>query len=581
MPSQAESSDVRKRRCVADRLTALPLPLERRLGVVTDVEMNQRRVDVDVAIVGAGPCGLTMANLLGLSGLSVIVLEKNESTVDEPRAVSIDDESLRTMQAIGLADEVTSRAMLDYGSLYVDANGKSFAFVHPTTREFGYPRRNAFHQDILEDQLRRGLDRCPHVGLLFRHEVIAFQQRLGHVEVDVRTPDGGRRAIRATFLIACDGARSTVRSLLGIAMSGHTYRERWLIVDIEDTKDECRHTRVMCDPARPGITLPGPGGTRRFEFRLNVGETEEDMLREPVVRGLMRRAGPDGDARIRRKVVYAFHARMAERWREGRVFLAGDAAHLSPPFAGQGMNSGVRDAHNLAWKIAAVVQGTLGQGALDSYETERRPHAWALILMAVRMGRVFMPPSPAVARATCTLFRLAGRYPPLRDYFSQMKYKPKPRFAAGLFVSDGRGARHTRTGRLFPQPVLETADGDHVLLDDVLRNRFACIAYSANPGRLFDATNDPLFDRLDVVHVGIVPASSPLVGEVPGAHILRDHNGDVGSYCAGTESLVLLRPDRYVMAVLPPATPRQVLDRLVALVRATDEPAGGAVRGMS
>ena len=534
--------------------------------------MDRQKTDADVVIVGAGPCGLTTANLLGMSGVSVIVLEKNESTVREPRAVSIDDESLRTMQAVGLAADVTSRAMLDYGSLYVGATGKSFAFVHPTTREFGYPRRNAFHQIVLEDQLRRGLDRFPGVALLFRHELIDVEQTGEHVDVGVEAPDGGRRVIRSRYVIACDGARSTVRTRLGIQMSGHTYRERWLIVDIEGTKDDYRHTRVMCDPARPGITLPGPGGTRRFEFRLMAGETEEDMLREDVARALMRRAGPDGDATIRRTVVYAFHARMAERWREGRVFLAGDAAHLSPPFAGQGMNSGIRDAHNLAWKIAAVLQGRLGEGALDSYETERRPHAWALILMAVRMGRVFMPPSPIVAWATRTLFRVAGLYPPLGSYFSQMKYKPEPRFVSGLFVSDGRRARTTKTGRLFPQPVLETEDGSAVPLDEVLEDRFALIAYDPSPTRVLDAMNDPLLDQLGTVRIGIVPASAPRNEAGPGNRILRDTTGAVGAYFAGTgDNLALLRPDRYVMVVTSSAAARLAMEKLRSLIASTTD----------
>jgi len=536
--------------------------------------MDRQQIDADVVIVGAGPCGLTIANLLGLSGVSVIVLEKNESTVREPRAVSIDDESLRTMQAVGLAAEVTSRAMLDYGSLYVGATGKSFAFVHPTTREFGYPRRNAFHQTVLEDQLRCGVERFPNVQLLFRHELIEFEQAGEHVDMRVDALDGGGRAIRGRYLIACDGARSTVRAQLGIPMSGHTYRERWLIIDIEGTRDAYRHTRVMCDPARPGITLPGPDGTRRFEFRLTAGETEEDMLREQVVRALMRQVGPDGDATIRRKVVYAFHARMAARWRQGRVFLAGDAAHLSPPFAGQGLNSGIRDGHNLAWKIAAVLQGRVGEGVLDSYETERQPHAWALILMAVRMGRVFMPPSPAVAWATRTAFRLAGLYPPLGDYVSQMKYKPEPRFVSGLFVPDGRKAHKTKTGRLFPQPALETADGHAALLDDVLQGQFALIAYGPDPTGLLESMDDPILDRLGTVRVGIVPASAPAFVAAPGTHLLRDGTGAVGAYFAGTgDDLALLRPDRYVMAVASSAAARAVMEELRALIRATGEPA--------
>ena len=531
--------------------------------------MRTEKLDAGVVIAGAGPCGLTLANLLGAEGISVIVLEKNETTVREPRAVSIDDESLRTMQAIGLGEEVISRAMLDYGSLYIGASGKSFAFVHPSTREFGHPRRSAFHQTVLEDQLRRGAERFPDVALLFRHELIDFEQTGPEVILRVRGPEGGIRSIRCAYLVGCDGARSTVRTKLDIPMTGHTYRERWLIVDIADTKDGYRHTRVMCDPKRPGITLPGPNQTRRFEFRLNPGEAEEDVLAEDFVRGLLRKCGPDGDANIRRKVVYAFHARMATRWREGRVFLAGDAAHLSPPFAGQGMNSGIRDAHNLAWKIAAVRKGRLGQGLLDTYETERKPHAWQLILMAIRMGRVFMPPSHVAAFATRRFFRFAGLYPPLRDYFSQMKYKPKPRFTAGFFLPDGQGARKTKTGRLFPQPTLETADGKSIMLDDVLGNKFALIAYGVNPSELAAASAHPLLDSLGAVRIGILPRSAPLLSAAPEIAIFRDTTDALAEYFAGRDVIAILRPDRYVMAAMSPETAHQVLEKLTALLRST------------
>ena len=524
--------------------------------------MDQGQIDTEVVIVGAGPCGLAMANLLGLMGVTVVVLEKNESTVREPRAVSIDDESLRTMQAIGIVDAVISRLMLDYGSRYVGAAGKTFAFIHPTTREFGYPRRSAFHQMVLEDQLRQGLVRFANVSLLFNHELLDFSQTQAHVDVRVRAPEGEVRVARCTYLIACDGARSTVRTQLDIPMVGSSYRERWLIIDIEETKDTYRHTRVMCDPKRPGITLPGRGRTRRFEFRLNAGEEEEEVLTDDFVRGLLRRSGPDGEAKIRRKTVYAFHARMAKNWREGRVFLAGDAAHLSPPFAGQGMNSGIRDAHNLSWKIAAVLKGVLGPGLLESYQRERRSHAWALIMMAVRMGHVFMPSSKIVSWLTRTGFRIAGLFPPVRDYFSQMKYKPKPRFASGFFVPDGRSARATKTGRLFPQPRLETLEGKEILLDDVLENRFALIAYGANPHGL-DAADDPLFARLDAVRIRILPQAAPWPDASSGAAVFRDKSDALAPYFSShSENIILLRPDRYVMAAMSAATARETLLRL-------------------
>lgn len=203
--------------------------------------------------------------------------------------------------------------------------------------------------------------------------MVAFEQTRDGVSLSITDGRGGAETLGCDYLVACDGASSPTRRALGIAMRGDTYQQRWLIVDICGTKEEYHHTRVFCDPARPGITLPGPNGTRRFEFMVHANEDDEAIRSEESVRNLIAAVGPDREAPIRRRVVYTFHARIAERWRSGRVFLAGDAAHLSPPFAGQGMNSGVRDSHNLSWKLAAVLRGVLGDGVLDSYEQERAP----------------------------------------------------------------------------------------------------------------------------------------------------------------------------------------------------------------
>ena len=498
--------------------------------------------------------GLTLANYLGVYGIKTLLIEKNSSTVSEPRAVSIDDESMRAMQGVGLAEKVFAEAMPDYGSLYHSPSGKPFSFVHPRTREYGYPRRSGFHQWILERQLREGLNRFPHVSQWFEHELVDFGDLDGEVELTVRSPNREDKTVAVSYLAACDGARSTVRTKLGIDMEGDSYEEPWLIVDLEGTQDSYRHTKVFCDPRRPGITLPGPGGARRFEFKLLAGENPEQFASERNVRSLLAAHGPDKNAKIRRRTIYTFHARMATSWQVGRVSLHGDAAHLSPPFAGQGMNSGVRDAVNYGWKLAAVVRGELGPNLLKTYEQERRAHAWALIEMAVRMGRVMMPSSMAKALVVQAGFRAIKLIPTLNDYITQMRYKPKPRFEAGFLIADGLGERSI-VGRLFPQPNVELADRSVVKLDDALGPGFALISMS---DRGLAQIPEDAFGRAAVHRLRVTPAS------VNSSDAVRDIDGEIGRALeVYSDSAVLLRPDRYVMAAISDANDLRRVQQLI------------------
>jgi len=296
-----------------------------------------------IVIAGAGPTGLTLANLLGTYGVPCLLLERNAATVAEPRAVSIDDESLRSMQMIGLDDTVMRETVAGYGSHYFSARGRCFAKVQPTAEPFGFPRRNAFRQPVLERQLREALMRFPHVTAAFEHELLSFTQDGDGVALRIRHA-GEELRVGCGYLIACDGASSPTRRALGIGMSGSSFRERWLIVDLDNSPVASPHTKVFCNPARPCIALPGPELTRRYEFMLHDDERDEAMLADDTIARLLKEHEAAPQSRIVRKVVYTFHARLADRWREGRVLLAGDAAHLTPPFAGQGMNSGLRDA---------------------------------------------------------------------------------------------------------------------------------------------------------------------------------------------------------------------------------------------
>jgi 3-(3-hydroxy-phenyl)propionate hydroxylase len=502
-------------------------------------------ITVDVLVVGAGPAGLTVANYLGLAGVRTLLAERNPTTVQEARAVSIDDEALRTMQAIGLIDRVMPTIVEGYGARYYTPNGRPFARVSPTAREFGYHRRSAFRQPVLEATLREGLDRFANVEQRFGHTLTGFEQDASGVTATLRDVTGGETIVRAAYLAACDGASSSVRGALGIAMSGTTFEERWLVLDAVDYDNEERDSIAYCDHRRPAITLPGPERTRRWEFLVHPHERAEDFLEETRIRELLGRLGAAASTNIVRKTVYTFHARMAERWSDGRVFLIGDAAHLTPPYAGQGMNSGQRDALNFAWKAAAVVAGRLPPAVLASYEAERRDHAWQLIRMALQIGFVMVPRNWFHTWGQIAFFRLFGLIPPLRDHVLQMRFKPKPRFIAGLMVPDGEAPARTRVGRMFPQPLVTRADGGEVLLDETIGPRFAILAYGRDGAAALAGLADPLWARLDARRIAIVPAGVP-ADDITGVDAVVRADEPVP---VGEGECVVLRPDRYVAGV--------------------------------
>jgi len=268
------------------------------------------------------------------------------------------------------------------------------------------------------------------------------------------------------------------------------------------------------------------------------GEKDDDLLAPAMVERLLRTHGADPNATLRRKVVYRFHARVAPRWSFGRVHLVGDAAHLTPPFAGQGMNSGVRDAHNLAWKLAAVLGGQAGPGLLDSYEQERKDHIWQMIHLALRMGQVMSPSSWLRGFLTQAGFLALNVWPPARDYVAQMKYKPPPRFNRGFLVPDGKG-RKSLVGRLLPQPPVRTAAGQDVLLDEALGSRFVLLLRSARPAEDFARLRQPVWDRLRAARVALLPAGSPAQA-VKEVQAVTEANDALAAALAGYPDCALL-----------------------------------------
>jgi 3-(3-hydroxy-phenyl)propionate hydroxylase len=506
--------------------------------------------ETDVLVVGAGPTGLLLTNLLGCMGVKTVLIERNQTTVQEPRAVSIDDESLRALQAAELADTVSEITVKGYGSLYLGPDGRCFAEVKPFVKEYGFDKRNAFEQPLFEATLRQALARHESVTACFGFELSEFKQDENFVFAEVRWGSHSSQ-VRARYMVAADGGRSLVRKALDIPLEGSTFQEPWLIVDLHSTRNRCFHTEVFCDPRRSAITLPGPGGIRRYEFKLNPGETIAEAEEEAFARKLLAEVGPDGDEPIRRQKVYTFHARIAARWRENRIFLAGDAAHLTPPFAGQGMNSGLRDAHNLAWKLDEALRMTDPEGLLDSYEAERKPHACSMIELALRMGKVMMPASVMRGHLIRAGFRLLGLYGPARDYFAQMKYKPKPKFAAGLIRPATGRPGSGAIGRMIPQPLVTGCDGRQTLLDTVLPNRPVVLVFSKTPDRWVDSAMVEQMGSLGCTVVGLTPEwINPVQAAFP---IFRDQSRffSQSPFRECLDHALLLRRDRYVAAIEP------------------------------
>ena len=398
--------------------------------------------DSDVLVVGLGPVGAALCALLARQGVSAIAVEKDTDIYPLPRAAHFDHEIMRLFQKLGIAEEMQAASQVAPTYEFRNAAGQvlmSYDLIAQGSPS-GWSPSYMFHQPSLELALRRLADLSPLVDLRLARTLLAFTQDGDGVTATVEGPSG-REILRTRWLVGCDGAKSPVREALGVGMEDFNFDEPWLVLDalVSDPSRLPAANLQICDPARPTTCLVMSQGRHRWEFMLLPGETPEDLLDDDVIRELLKPWNCEDCVEIERKAVYRFHGRVADRWRKGRVLLAGDAAHQTPPFAGQGLCSGLRDADNLAWKLAAVIKGGADPALLDSYQTEREPQVRDVIQLAIAMGRVVCiadPQAAAMRDAGMLAQRAAGGEAP----------PPAPlRLGPGVML-DGAG------GEYFPQP---------------------------------------------------------------------------------------------------------------------------------
>lgn len=489
----------------------------------------------DVAISGYGPVGATLAALLGRHGLRVGVFDKAAAIYDQPRAVGFDHDAMRLFQRIGIAEALAPHVAPFRSSVYLGADGQVIQRVRHIEPPYplGWAPNYTCDQPGIEAVLRQAVAGMENVTVALGHELFGAREQAGGVAFETRDASGAVRTHRATYLVGCDGASSPLRRGLGIELESLDYDVPWIVVDLkvdEAFLERLPDTNVQyCEPRRPCTYVVCPGSHRRWEFMLLEDEPREGALSEERLWRLLARWLEPGQARIWRAAAYTFHALIAREWRRGPVFLAGDSAHQTPPFLGQGMCQGLRDAGNLAWKLNAVLRGEAGERLLDSYAVERRPHVAQTTQIAKELGRLVSERDPARARERdAGLLAKGGGAAPL-----VIRQDLIPGLSDGLIAAGSAMA-----GEVFPQPLVVDARSGERLLDDHTGARFRLVLDAA----------------CDAPELRAVAASLHMPVFALGDDGIRERDGLVRNWLAAAGARgALVRPDHYVFGTFATA----------------------------
>lgn len=512
----------------------------------------------DVLVIGAGPVGLTAALTLANAGVSVTVVEKASQPGDLPRAISLQDESFRILDQLGLADALKAESLLDTGSRYFGRKERLLAEAKPVASRLGHPAKTQFDQPILEQILFDAAGEHPNITMRLGSELVELTQDLDAVYATIDT-DGEQETLVSKWLIGADGGKSFVRQRLNISLEGTTQPQRWLVVDLrnEPTQRE-PYAEFHCDGARPYVLVPGIDGRLRIEYMLFDNEDADAMAEPAKVRELMlpfrNNLAPED---IRRAAVYVAHQRVAETYRVGRCFLVGDAAHLMPPFAGQGLNAGLRDSANIAWKLIDVLRGGASDALLDTYQVERKTHGAKMMKLSQRIGSVVMATNPVATRVRDTVIRGLQFLPAVHSYLANMRFVTPPSYTDGVAVTTNSITEipGATVGLSLSQPDVVDASGATAGLDTHLQQGWALIGLNADT-----TVVDPYFEALVTTRVRLQSPGTDVTDSTDELQVAEVSATLTKDLTAPT--YILVRPDRFVAAIFTQAEQSQVVTQM-------------------
>lgn len=503
----------------------------------------------DVVIVGFGPVGAVTAKLLAKGGMNVLIVDKAIDIFDKPRAIGIDHEAMRILQFCGIAHDIFPHVRVFKGSEWHAADGTVLRSFEPSPPPYplGWPPNMTFLQPQLERLLRDSVKQCANVDIALQTQAIDLSQN--HHGVTVVLHDLGEdveHTIEARYLIGADGASSVVREKLNIGLEDLQFDEWWIVVDMLRTGQTDYGDRNVqyCNPARPGTYVVGPGNLRRWEFRILPHESPDDFRNEQRVLQMMAEQVDLSGLELWRSAVYRFHALVAKHWHVGRIFLAGDAAHQTPPHLGQGLVSGLRDAANLTWKIMQVEAGA-DIRLFDSYMQERRPHFHSLVSKAKEFGCVIgiLDPEEAKQRDKQLLQALHQRTTP------ETRQNHIPALLDGFFATHKQGALMQAAGTLFMQPTIQTPSGAQ-LLDDVASQCWQLLSLGDEAQQWLTPECSAIWNALGAQRMALMPTTSATCSALEGVIYHTETDGRFHAWMATHPAkAVIIRPDRYVYGI--------------------------------
>ena len=436
--------------------------------------------DADVAVIGYGPSGVIAASFLGKAGIPTIVLEKDQDLYSRARAVTVNDWSLRILQELGVAERVKQDMDIARSVTWKTHDNELVLRLVPSPDVLGHPPAMMIYQPEMEAVIRENATRYGSLDVRFGHSYTGISQDGDGVTVNATGPDGIPYSVRVRYVIGADGGSSRVREDVGLTMVGSTRPRRWLVIDGEvlEPWPDCDELVFWSDPVRPVVDIPLAKGNHRWEIPLGPGESDDDYDTEDRVWQRLAMLGVERrNARVKGWAFYSHHVRHVDTWRSNRVVLIGDAAHLMPPWAGQGMQSGIRDAHNAAWKLAAVCRGQVDDAVLDTIESERRPHVEMLTTMSTRLGQLVEADNRLLVRLRNALGPYLMHLPGANTIL--LPRSRTNRFARGWVT--GTPGRRNALGRMVPQPRVFDRRGHEHLLDDLVGSGFVVLGLDDDP----------------------------------------------------------------------------------------------------